>query len=39
LVPDNLKAAVTKADRYDPYLNESYQKLVRHYNAAIMIVS
>ena len=36
LVPDNLKAAVTKADRYDPYLNENYQKLARHYNTAIL---
>jgi len=36
LVPDNLRAAVKKADRYDPVLNENYQKLVRHYNTAVL---
>ena len=36
LVPDNLKAAVTKTDRYEPTLNESYQKLAHHYRTAIM---
>jgi len=36
LVPDNLRAAVKKADRYDPVLNENYQKLARHYNTAVL---
>jgi transposase len=36
LVPDNLKSAVTKADRYEPTLNEQYQKLAHHYNVAVM---
>ena len=36
LVPDNLKAAVSKPDRYEPKLNDSYQKLAHHYQTAIM---
>jgi transposase len=36
LVPDNLKAAVTRANRYEPVLNENYRKLARHYNTAII---
>jgi len=36
LVPDNLKSSTTKADRYEPILNENYLKLARHYNTAIM---
>lgn len=36
LVPDNLKAAVTKTDRYEPKLNDSYRKLANHYNTAVM---
>jgi transposase len=36
LVPDNLKAAVTKTDRYEPKLNDSYRKLANHYGIAIM---
>ncbi|MFZ4216109.1 IS21 family transposase, partial [Pantoea endophytica] len=36
LVPDNLKAAVTRADRYELVLNENYQKLARHYNTVII---
>ena len=35
LVPDNLKSAVTKADKYEPTLNEQYQKLARHYGCAV----
>jgi len=35
-VPDNLRSAVTKADRYEPTLNENYLKLARHYNTAVM---
>ena len=36
LVPDNLKAAVTKTHRYLPTLNENYARMARHYNTAIM---
>ena len=36
LIPDNLRSAVTKADRYEPVLNENYLKLARHYNTAVM---
>jgi transposase len=36
LVPDNLKAAVTKTDRYEPKLNDSYRQLAHHYQTAIM---
>ncbi|AWF01351.1 TPA: IS21 family transposase [Pseudomonas aeruginosa] len=34
LVPDNLKAAVTKADRFEPEINPSYQALCRYYGIA-----
>ena len=36
VVPDNLKSAVTKACRYDPELNPSYQQLAAHYGTAIV---
>jgi transposase len=36
LVPDNLKSAVTKADRYDPKINIDYLSLSRHYGSAVM---
>lgn len=36
VVPDNLKSGVTKACRYDPDLNPSYEQLGAHYGAAIM---
>ncbi|TKB50303.1 IS21 family transposase [Ferrimonas sediminicola] len=36
LVPDNLKAAVTKADRYEPVLNQNYARLARHYNTVVI---
>jgi transposase len=36
LVPDNLKSAVTKACRYEPLINDSYQHLARHYKTAIL---
>ncbi|CZF87076.1 IS21 family transposase [Grimontia marina] len=36
LVPDNLRSAVKKADRYEPRLNDSYQKLANHYQTAVM---
>ncbi|WP_168167785.1 IS21 family transposase [Duganella sp. HH101] len=31
IVPDNLKAAVTKADRFFPTINESYQAMCHYY--------
>ena len=36
LVPDNLKSGVTKACRYDPELNASYQQLAEHYQLAVV---
>lgn len=36
VVPDNLKSGVTKACRYDPDLNPSYQQLAAHYGTALM---
>ena len=36
VVPDNLKSGVTRACRYDPDLNPSYEQLGAHYGVAIM---
>jgi len=36
LVPDNLKSAVTKADRYDPQINETYQDMADHYGCVVI---
>ena len=36
VVPDNLKSAVTKADRYDPGLNRTYAEMAEHYGTAIL---
>jgi transposase len=36
LVPDNLRSAVTKADRYEPRLNRSYQEMASHYGTAVL---
>jgi len=36
VVPDNLKSGVTKACRYDPDLNASYQQLAEHYQVAVV---
>jgi len=36
LVPDNLRAAVKKACRYDPELNPTYQAMARHYGLAVI---
>ena len=36
LVPDNLKAAVTRAHRYEPDLNRTYAELAQHYGCIIM---
>jgi transposase len=34
--PDNLRAGVTKACRYDPELNPSYTELARHYGTVVL---
>ena len=36
LVPDNLRSGVSKACRYDPDLNPSYQQLAEHYGVAVV---
>ncbi|WP_440998236.1 IS21 family transposase [Arhodomonas sp. SL1] len=36
VVPDNLKAAVTRAQRYDPQLNIAYADLAQHYGFAVV---
>lgn len=36
VVPDNLKSAVFKADRFDPGLNRSYAEMAAHYGTAIL---
>jgi transposase len=35
-VPDNLKAGVTRPDRYDPEINPTYAELATHYGAAVI---
>ena len=36
LVPDNLKSAVTKANRYDPDINSTYYEMASHYGTAVL---
>lgn len=36
LVPDNLKSAVIKPDRYDPQLNSSYRDMAEYYGASVI---
>jgi transposase len=36
VVPDNLKSAVFKADRFDPGLNRTYAEMASHYSTAIL---
>jgi transposase len=36
IVPDNLKSAVTKACRYDPDLNPTYQQMAEYYGVAVV---
>ena len=36
ICPDNLKSAVTKACKYEPLLNDTYDDLARHYNTVIL---
>jgi len=36
VVPDNLRSGVSKACRYDPDLNPSYQQWAEHYSVAVL---
>jgi transposase len=36
VIPDNLKSGVTRADRYEPTLNRSYQEVLAHYSTAAL---
>jgi len=36
VVPDNLRSAVTKANRYEALLNSTYSDLAEHYNTCII---
>ncbi len=36
LVPDNLKAAVTRASCYAPKINDTYAEIAAHYGTAIL---
>jgi transposase len=36
IVPDNLKSAVTKANRYDPTINHLFAKFAEHYGTTIL---
>jgi len=36
IVPDNLKAAVTKSHRYEPELNQTFESFAQHYSTCIL---
>lgn len=36
IVPDNMKAAVIKAHRYSPNLNQNFESFARHYNMSVV---
>lgn len=36
IVPDNLKAAVTKSNKYEPKLNENFEAFADHYNMVVL---
>jgi transposase len=36
IVPDNLKSAVTKSDRYEPTLNQAFENFALHYSTSIL---
>lgn len=36
IVPDNLKSAVNRPDRYEPQINETFQDFARHYGCAVI---
>lgn len=35
-IPDNLRAAVTNANRYTPVINETYAEMAAHYQTAVL---
>ncbi|MFN0189537.1 MAG: IS21 family transposase [Bacteroidia bacterium] len=36
IIPDNLKSAVTKANKYEPFINEQFACFSAHYDTSIM---
>ena len=36
VVPDNLKSGVTKACRYEPGVNRTYEEMAEHYGVAVV---
>jgi transposase len=36
IVPDNLKSGITKPDRYEATINESYRELAEHYGSCVI---
>lgn len=36
LVPDNLKAAVVKTDKYEPAVNQVFEEMANHYGAVVI---
>ena len=36
IVPDNLKSAVTRANKYEPFINEQFASFASHYDTSIM---
>ena len=36
VVPDNLKSAVTKSNRYEPHLNENFEAFADHYGMTVL---
>ncbi len=36
IVPDNLKAAVAKSNKYEPIINETFSDFAAHYNTAVL---
>jgi transposase len=36
LVPDNLKAAVVRTDRYEPSVNQVFEEMANHYGAVVI---
>lgn len=36
IVPDNLKSAVTKADKYEPEVNRNFEAMSQHYGTVIL---
>jgi transposase len=36
IIPDNLRSGVSRAGRYEPDLNPTYDEMAAHYNVAVM---